>query len=180
MILCLTGMPGSGKSTAARIFSRKGFEVMEMSGIIKEEMRRLKIRVNPESVEEFVNKEKAERGKDVFAVMMGKRLRGLGHNVLVIGFRSVAEFETVERAVGMKLPLIAISSPEKLRFRRLSGRRTLPVKSPEKFRMRERSNIRMGILEVLARADYLVANTGTRKEFDESIEELIRRIAETE
>lgn len=179
MILCLTGLPGSGKSTAAEVFSKMGFEVMELSGVIKEEMQRRGVTVTNESLEEFANRMKKENGRDVFAVMMGEKLRKRNDsNILVVGFRSLQEFETMERIVGEDLPLIVVSTPQKLRFKRLSERKNLPIKSLDAFMMREKSNIQMGILDLMERADFIVSNSGSREELKESIDDLIEKIGE--
>jgi dephospho-CoA kinase len=175
-------MPGSGKTTAAEIFSRMGFEVVEGSTIIKEEMKKKGIAVSPESVEAFANKMKNEHGKDVFAIMTGKRLRERldSNNFLVVGPRSLAEFEAFERAVGMNLRLIALMSPQKTRFNRLSTRKVLGIKSPYVLMLKDKSNIGMGISELIDRADYVISNTGSKKELEESIRELLMKLGDTE
>lgn len=175
-------MPGSGKTTAAEIFARRGFEVVEGSTVIKEEMKKEGITVNPKNVEIFANRMKAEQGKDVFANMTGKKIRAMldDHNLLFVGARSIAEFEAIERAVGIKLRLIALTTPQKMRFKRLSERKILGIKSPEVLLLKDKSNIDQGMLELIKRADYLVSNTGSRKELEESINELIGKIGEDE
>lgn len=178
MITCLTGLPGSGKSTAAKLFSRGGFKVYEISGIIKAEMRRRRIAINPMGIEAFVNKEKKEHGEDVFALMMGRMLENAKGKILVVGFRSIAEFEAVERLAGARLPLIALYTPERTRFKRVSGRKVFPIKNMAEFMMRERSNLDMGIGALIRRADYVVSNAGSLKDFKESIGELITIMGE--
>jgi dephospho-CoA kinase len=182
MILCLTGMPGSGKTTAAEIFARRGFEVVEGSAVIKEEMRKRGIAVNPKSVEIFAKRMKAEHGKDVFANMTGKLMKKMldDRNILFVGARSISELEAIERAVGIKLKLIALTTPQKTRFKRLSERKVLGIKSPDVLLLKDRSNIDMGMLELVKRANYLVSNTGSRKELEESINELIGLIGDEE
>lgn len=153
-----------------------------MSTIIKGEMAKRGIEINNSTIEDFANKMKAEGGKDVFAVMMGEKLKEAAdsRNILVVGFRSVAEFETVERTLGFDIPLIELLAPQKLRFERLSERSTLPIQSIDVLLMRDRSNIRMGILELFEHADYVVSNTGSKDELKESIEELILKLGEKE
>jgi dephospho-CoA kinase len=179
MILCLTGMPGSGKSTAAAIFAKMGFGVVEGSAVIKEEMRRQGIRVNPKSVEEFTIRMKAEHGREFFAVMTGRRLKERldDHNFLVVGMRSLSEFEAIERAVGMDFKLIALVTPQKLRFKRLSERKILGIKSPEVLLLKDQSNIGQGMPELIERADYLISNTGSKGELEESIRELLAKVS---
>jgi dephospho-CoA kinase len=180
MIICLTGMPGSGKTTAAEIFSKRGFEIVEGSTLIKEEMVRLGIKVDPESVEKFTLKMKAEHGKEYFAVMTGEKLKPRldDHNFLLVGFRSIAEKEAAQRALGMNMQLIVLMSPQKTRFKRLSERKILGIKSPEVLLLKDKSNTDQGIEELMDKADYMISNTGSKKELEESIDELLKRITE--
>ena len=111
MILCLTGMPGSGKSTAAEIFAKMGFEVIEGSAIIKEEMRRKGIRVTPESVEVFANRVKSERGKAAFAIMtIFYVARTWAHRT------TLSVFGLISRPLGEKLAGIAERLADGLHF----------------------------------------------------------------
>jgi dephospho-CoA kinase len=182
MILCLTGMPGSGKSTAADIFAKMGFDVIEGSAIIKEEMRKKGIEVTSESVEVFANKVKSEKGKAAFAIMTGEKVREAveDHNILVVGMRSTAEFEAMERAAGSRIPLIEIIAPTKTRFKRLSERKVLGIKTQEIFILKDKSNISQGMPELLEKADYVISNTGSKTELKESIHELLENMKEVE
>jgi dephospho-CoA kinase len=182
MILCLTGLPGSGKSTAAAIFEQFGFEVFEGSTAIKEEMKKHGVEITPSNIESFTNKMKTERGKAFFAAITGERVKEAGqdHDILVIGFRSVAEFEELERVLGSKIPLIVLTTPEGLRFERLSERKIMAIKSKDEFITRDRSNIGQGILKLIEKADYLISNTGSKDELEESILELLEKIGDNE
>ncbi len=182
MILCLTGLPGSGKSTAAEIFSRMGFEVFEGSTAIKDEMKKKGAEITPSNIESFTNKMKSEHGKAFFAAITGERVKAAeqDHDILVIGFRSVAEFEELERVLGSNIPLIVLTTPEGMRFERLSERKVMAIKSKDEFITRDRSNIGQGILKLIGRADYLISNTGSKDELEESIIELLEQIGDKE
>jgi dephospho-CoA kinase len=182
MILCLTGFPGSGKSTAARIFSESGFEVIEGSAAIREQMRKKGIRITAKSMEEFANRMKREKGKAVFGTMAAEKLKEVpdNRNVLVVGTRSVAEFEAVERAAGSRISIVVLAAPQEIRFKRLSERQRSPVKSVDTMQMRDQSNIGMGILELFERADFVISNTGTVAELRQSIRELLGKLDKQE
>ena len=40
LIVCLTGMPGAGKSSVASFLKEKGFVVMTMGDVVREEAKR--------------------------------------------------------------------------------------------------------------------------------------------
>ncbi|MEM4298410.1 MAG: AAA family ATPase, partial [Nitrososphaerota archaeon] len=40
LILCITGMPGAGKTTAARALQRLGFELISLGDVVREEASR--------------------------------------------------------------------------------------------------------------------------------------------
>jgi dephospho-CoA kinase len=180
MIICLTGMPGSGKSTAAKIFEKASFRVFEGSATIKEEMEKRGIEITSENIEVFTNKMKNENGKAFFAAITGKKVLAAAKDsdVLVIGFRSTAEFEELQKAIGSKIPLIVLTSPESIRFQRLSERKTIPIKSKEAFLTRDKGNIDQGIDKLIENADYLISNTGSTGELEESIIELLKKLGD--
>lgn len=180
MIICLTGMPGSGKSTAAKIFEKAGFEVFEGSATIKEEMKKRGIEITSENIETFTNKMKNENGKEFFAAITGKKVLAASqdHDILVIGFRSTAEFGELKRVVGSDIPLIVLTSPESIRFERLSERKEVAIKSKEAFLTRDKGNIGQGIDKLMETADYLISNTGSKSELEESILELLTKLGD--
>ncbi|WP_054853011.1 hypothetical protein [Vulcanisaeta distributa] len=90
-------------------------------------------------------------------------------NAIVIdgGARSIREVETIEEVLSTKAVLIYVVAPWRLRFERLLRRGGRPddPKTLEDFLMRDLRELRYGLGDLIARADYILVN-------DSSIDEL--------
>ena len=71
MIVCITGMPGSGKSVAADIMKKRGFKVLEMGNVVREMMRKKGIKITNKSIREFALRLREEGGRTAVASVVG-------------------------------------------------------------------------------------------------------------
>ncbi len=178
MIIGLTGLPGSGKSTAAQILQGMGFEISELSSTIKEMMAEKKMEITPSSIIEFSLLMKREFGADVFAKIKAKQLKGHLGNIAIVGFRSNGEVNAIRSELDSKLIMVAIVAGDEMRYGRLHDRKEFNVKNREDFKLRDEKNILMGIKETIDSADYIISNSGTLEELKSSIEQVIEGIQE--
>ncbi len=167
MRIFITGFAGSGKSTAASILRRMGFKVFEVSYTIKREMRSRKIRITPESLEEYTAHEKRLRGNDFAAIDTAKRASKARGDIVMVGFRSHDELLAARKILG-NIPLVLVLAPYKMRLLRVKSRKAMRMGASE-LRMKDRSNINMGMRRVLRDADYIIYNTGTVAELKQNI-----------
>ncbi|MDE1822890.1 MAG: AAA family ATPase [Candidatus Micrarchaeota archaeon] len=173
MIICLTGMPGSGKTEVARMLQEKGFKVFEMSSAIKEMMTERGIEVNVKSLEDFAMSSRKLQGMGVFAVELAKRIKvKKGQDVLISGMRNMDEFAYLKRYF-KNMVIIALAAPKKLRFERLRRRDPKHVITYKEFVYREKTNMREGIGGALKHADYIILNTGSFAELKKSVNYLL-------
>lgn len=178
MIIGLTGLPGSGKSTAAEILHEMGFEISELSSTIKEMMIEKKIEITPSSIIEFSLLMKHEHGADVFAKIKAKQLKGHLGNIAIVGFRSINEVNAIRAELDSRLIMVAIVAGDDTRYERLHDRKEFKVNDKEDFNMRDKKNIAMGIKETIDSADYIISNSGTLDELKISIGQVIEGIQE--
>jgi dephospho-CoA kinase len=176
MRIGVTGFPGSGKSTIASSLRSRGFRVLEVSDTIKEDMRKKGMEITPKSIEEYVTKMKARHGKGIFAKETARKLVGYRGDAAVIGMRSVGELRAVRAGLKSKIPLIFLTSPRRMRYRRLSSRRKLPIINYSLFKMRDRSNERMGISKLIHHAEFIISNVGSKGELSSELSYVLRLI----
>lgn len=165
IIICLTGMPGAGKSTVASSLKEKGFLVITMGDAIREEAIRRKLELNDTNLGKLMVQLREELGPGVVAELVVKKIQSTlmssrkGENAVLIvdGIRSIAEV-TVLKRVG-QVRLLAIHASSHIRFVHLKerGRTDAPL-SQSDFMERERRELDVGISEVIALADEVVSN----------------------
>jgi dephospho-CoA kinase len=165
IIICLTGMPGAGKSTVASSLKEKGFLVITMGDAIREEAIRRKLELNDTNLGKLMVQLREELGPGVVAELVVKKIQSTlmssrkGENAVLIvdGIRSIAEV-TVLKRVG-QVRLLAIHASSHIRFVHLKerGRTDAPI-SQSDFMERERRELDVGISEVIALADEVVSN----------------------
>lgn len=165
VIICLTGMPGAGKSTVASSLKEKGFLVITMGDVIREEAIRLNLDLNDTNLGRLMVQLREEFGPGAVAELVVKKIdstlmsnRNGGNTVLIVdGIRSIAEVTVLNR-VG-QVRLLAIHASSRVRFVHLKerGRTDAPLAQSD-FMERERRELDVGISEVIALADEVISN----------------------
>jgi dephospho-CoA kinase len=165
IIICLTGMPGAGKSTVASSLKEKGFLVITMGDVIREEAIRLKFDLNDTNLGKLMVQLREEFGPGAVAELVVKKIdstlmskRNGDKAVLIVdGIRSIAEVTVLSR-VG-QVRLLAIHASSDVRFIHLKerGRTDAPLAQRD-FMERERRELDVGISEVIALADEVISN----------------------
>jgi dephospho-CoA kinase len=165
VIICLTGMPGAGKSTVASSLKEKGFLVITMGDVIREEAMRLKLDLNDTNLGKLMVQLREQFGPGAVAELVVKKIdstlmrNGNGDNAVLIvdGIRSIAEVTVLNR-VG-QVRLLAIHASSNVRFVHLKerGRSDAPLARSD-FMERERRELDVGISEVIALADEVISN----------------------
>lgn len=165
IVICLTGMPGAGKSTVANSLKDKGFLVITMGDVIREEALRLKLDLNDTNLGKLMVKLREESGPGAVAELVIRKIdpilvsSGDRHtSVLIVdGIRSIAEV-CVLKCVG-HVRILAIHASTDIRFVHLKERRRTDAPLAQSdFMERERRELDVGISEVIALADEVIAN----------------------
>jgi len=165
VIICLTGMPGAGKSTVASSLKEKGFLVITMGDVIREEAIRLNLDLNDTNLGRLMVQLREEFGPGAVAELVVKKIdstimsnRNGSNTVLIVdGIRSIAEVTVLNR-VG-QVRLLAIHASSRVRFIHLKERRRTDAPLAQSdFMERERRELDVGISEVIALADEVISN----------------------
>jgi dephospho-CoA kinase len=178
-IVAITGMPGSGKSTAAQALVTEGWKRVVMGDVIREETRRRGLAPDSKNTGEVMKQLRKERGEAAVAELCLEVIRKTeSDRVVVDGIRSMAEVETFRKSA--KVILIAVHASQQRRFALLKerGRSDDPF-SYEMFLKRDERELEVGIGEAIALADEMVSNEhATPEKLASKIVEVVDRWVE--
>jgi len=169
-IVCLTGMPGSGKSTVAEALKKKGFDVMIMGDLVRDEVKRKNKELNDMNLGDLMLSLRKQFGPGAIAHLILNEIekrekRGGPNNIVIDGVRSVAEVELLQTIGTVRLLAIHASASTRLEHLRKRGRGDSPLNEYE-FDNRDRRELGVGISEAIAMSDEILSNN------DLTIEEL--------
>lgn len=177
-VVILTGMPGSGKSTAALEFFNLKVPVVGMGDAVRREMKRRGLEINNRSIRLFSKKMTAEHGDKYVINLVKKELMDVFKDkslVVLDGSRRMSEVEEV-RKEGYKPIILCIVADKILRFDRIVRRRNeSDFSSYSEFEWREKQELGYGIAEVIASADYYINNDGSKEQFLADIKKFLSK-----
>ncbi len=176
LMICIAGMPGSGKSVIARVASDLGIPVYNMGDIVREETMKRYGRITPELMVETSRAIREEYGEDVVAIKTIEKIRGVGEVVVIDGVRSLKEIEVFRRHAD-RVVVVAVHASPKTRYKRLRERmRPGDPSTWEEFRKRDFIELSFGVGDVIALADYMIVNEGSLEEAYESAKKLFKEL----
>lgn len=169
-------MPGAGKSSVASFLKEKGFTVITMGDVIREEAKRqgleptdvnlgkmmLKLRqdLGPGAVGQIVL-EKLQRDRNNSNNNNdgggGDRCENPSRNVVIDGIRSISEVEVLKKVGHVRLLAIHASQDTRFKHLRERGREDAPSGSDE-FTGRDVRELSVGVSEAIALANEMVSN----------------------
>src|ERR671924_1341450 len=159
LIVCLTGMPGAGKTTVASFLKERGFAIVTMGDAIREEAKRQGLEPTDVNLGRLMLKLRQELGQEAVAHLVLRKLErdGKTGNVVIDGIRSIPEVEVLKKVGHVRL--LAIHASQGTRFRHLKerGRADAPANSND-FAGRDKRELSIGISEAIALADETISN----------------------
>lgn len=158
LIVCLTGMPGAGKSTIADGLKSKGFDKITMGNAVREEAARRNIEPTGANLGKLMLELRDKNGPGAVAELIKDQIANSKSNVILIdGLRSIAEVEVLKK-FGM-VKILAIHASSDTRFKFLSGRgRSDAPNDRQDFVKRDSREIGVGMSESIALADETISN----------------------
>lgn len=179
VVIGFTGQPASGKDTAADFLISKGFLKVSGGDILREEMNKLNIPINRETINNFVASVRKEKGNGYLSLETIKRIQG---NSVISGIRNTEEVKIFREKLGKRFFLIAVETPLEARFERAKKRnRAGDSISFEQFKKEEDKERKSEsgsheVDKVISMADFLIFNDGTEEEFFRRVEETLSQI----
>ncbi|MCL5412190.1 MAG: AAA family ATPase [Candidatus Marsarchaeota archaeon] len=177
VVICLTGMPGSGKSSMASALRSKGFTTVEMGEIVRSIMRRRGMKIDNFTLRNFALQLRERYGAMAVAKLTAREIRRKKGDIAVVGVRGSKEIEYFKEHINDRIYVVAITAPQRVRYNRMIQRhRSDEVHSYSAFLWRERRELRYGVKGAMADADFIVSNAGTRRTLIKSASELVASI----
>lgn len=160
LIVCLTGMPGAGKSTVASFLHDKGFVAITMGDAVRDEAKRQGLEPTDAHLGKLMLKLRQDLGQGAVAHLILQKLERDGNSdndVVIDGIRSISEVEVLKKVGHVKL--LAIHASPGIRFKHLveRGRSDAPIDTNE-FTRRDQRELSIGISEAIALADETISN----------------------
>ena len=162
LIVCLTGMPGAGKSTVACFLKEKGFTIVTMGDVIREEAKRQGLEPTDVNLGKMMLKLRQDLGPGAVGQIVLQKLardnnNNNSNNVVIDGIRSVAEVDVLKKVGHVRL--LAIHASQDTRFKHITnrGRADAPSDSDE-FTGRDKRELSVGVSEAIALANEMISN----------------------
>ena len=169
LIVCLTGMPGSGKSTIVSALKAKGIEALNLGDGVRAEAKRRNLESTGDNLGKLMLELREKNGPGAIAELLTEQIKNSQSGVIIIdGVRSTAEIEVLKNVGTVKLLSIEASADTRYKF--LGGRgRSDDPETREKFEERDKREIGVGIGKSMEIADETISNS------DITLDELTER-----
>ncbi len=184
IIIGVTGLPAAGKGLFSDIAKQKGFEIIVMGDVIREEVKKRGLSVTRENSNKVMIDLRKEYGPAVVAIKtipyIEEALKNGKKKILVDGLRSMHELKVFKKHYP-SFEVISIHCPPKIRYQRILERhRNDDSKTWEAFEKRDKLELSVGLGDLIALSDYMISNTyqieQAKQVFNEVIDDVIKRL----
>ncbi len=168
MIVCLTGMPGSGKSSIVSALKVMGLETLNLGDGVRAEAKRRNLEPSGDNLGKLMLELREKNGPGAIAALLTEQIKNSQSKVIIIdGVRSTAEIEVLKNVGIVKLLSIEASADTRYKFLSARGRSDDPT-TRKKFEERDNREIDVGLGKSIAIADETISNSNIT--LDELIE----------
>ena len=158
LIVCLTGMPGSGKSTIVSALKARGLESLNLGDGVRDEAKKRNLEPTGENLGRLMLELRDKNGPGAVAILLTEKIKNSQSEVIIVdGVRSTAEIEVLKNVGSVKLLSIEASAETRYKFLGARGRSDDP-ETREKFEERDKREIGVGIGKSIEIADETISN----------------------
>tara|TARA_B100000686_G_scaffold150367_1_gene157630 strand:+ start:1045 stop:1596 length:552 start_codon:yes stop_codon:yes gene_type:complete len=171
LIVCLTGMPGAGKSTIVAKLKDQGYETFSLGDGVRAEAKRQNLEPTAENLGKIMLELREKNGLGAVAELLKDVIEKSEHKIIIIdGVRSIHEINVLKETGIVKL--LAVKASPNTRFNFLSERkRSDDPLTKEKFQERDNREIGVGLEEIIGLADQSIDNNNVT--IDQMVESAI-------
>jgi dephospho-CoA kinase len=176
-------LPGAGKGECARIAEKAGAMIISMGDIVREYAKKLELEKTDKSIGSMAHSQREKYGYGIWAKRTVEKIVEISNSddptIVIDGIRGDAEVVVFKDTFNKDFKTVAVKMPAQRRFELLKDRKRsdAPI-SWEEFLLRDERELKWGIQRAIDDADYIILNTGTLDELEESFNELLLLIQE--
>jgi len=176
LLLLITGMAGSGKTTLSSMLREKGYAVFTMGDVIRHEVRMRNQPPTPGNLGKMAEQIRKTGGDAAVARKCIPLIIGEPNNKVALdGVRSLNEVYAFQEAFNTFL--VAVHAPPESRYQRLKGRgRSDDPNNRQVFRERDLRELGFGMGNAMALSDYIILNDDGIENLERELDKLIRKI----
>jgi len=185
-IVCIVGMPGSGKSIVSDELKFKGFSYLRFGQIILDKVKEEKLEINENNEKLIRERLRLEYGMAALALLNIDKIDELikESNIVIDGLYSWSEYKVLKEKYRDKIKIIAVYSPPEVRYFRLKNRlvdndkenrfRSYSKEDAQKRDYAEIENVEKG--GPIAMADYTIVNINDVNHLKENLNRIMLEI----
>ncbi len=178
LVIAITGMPGSGKSTAVDLLKSEGLRSIRMGDAVRKEMTEKGLEINNVSLRKYVLKIREISRYYVLNLVKKEIDNAFKTSDLVVldGVRNIGEIERLKKD-GYHPVSIAIMTDKRIRFERIKKRHnSSDVTEFSEFEWREAQELKYGIADVIATSDYYILNNLDIDELSKQLKSILNKV----
>ncbi len=172
LVVCLTGMPGAGKSTITAKLKEQGYETFSLGDGVRSEAKRQNLEPSGENLGKIMLELRQKNGPGAVAELLKDSIQNSKHKIIIIdGVRSIHEINVLKETGTVKLLAVKASSDNRFNFLSERKRSDDPL-TREKFEERDNREIGVGLEEIIGLADQSIENNDVT--IDQMVESAIK------
>ncbi len=174
-IICITGMPGAGKSTVAALLQQKRFSVITMGDVVREEAKNQNLEMSDANLGSLMLRLRKDLGPAAIAHLILKKVlrERVTGDIVIDGIRNVDEVNLLKTMGHVKLLAIHASPSTRYKHIKKRGRTDVPLDNND-FMIRDKRELDIGISEAIALSDDVVSNNLTKDELRHKVLAIVR------
>jgi dephospho-CoA kinase len=183
LIIGLVGLPGSGKTSTAKILKDKGFKNVVLSSFIKKVLQKKGLKINRKNLQDMGDQLRKKKGADILARLALKKIKKERLKKSVIdGIRNLKEIKRLKQEKNFYL-LGMTATPDRRYKRLLQNSKDDKIKSWDDFvyyEIRENAGLnnktgQQNYQAFLQARNYIDNNAGF-KDLKKKVEEFLQKI----
>jgi dephospho-CoA kinase len=178
LLICITGMPGAGKSTVAILLRNYGFSLITMGDVVREQAKLHNLEMTDANLGNLMLKLREDLGPAAVAHLILKKIKqdpGMKRDIVIDGIRSIDEVKVLKTVGSVRLLAIHASAETRYNHIKQRGRADVPLDNTD-FLIRDQREIDVGISEAIAMSDEVVSNNNlTMAELQNKVLGIVRK-----
>jgi len=179
ILICITGLPGSGKSFVADMISeRYGAEVFHSGDIIREEVKKRGLEYTPENDRKVAEWFHSSGREKLLVKRAWNHVKDSASWIVILdGFRSYEEVLDLKELSGRNPILVKVTAPFKVREQReLARGRFKHGETVSYLKQRDADEMKRGLAKMLKKAQYNIGNSDGEDKLRENVERFMKRV----